>query len=61
MMADLHKFHRSRDRMTELLNYLLSNSTADEKNNTFINDLKKAIDIIDDKIEKFNTKELVNN
>ena len=60
-MADLNKFLRSKDRITEILTYLMSNTPENERTNSFINNLEKSIKIIDDKMEEFKSKELINN
>jgi hypothetical protein len=60
-MADLNKFHRSKERIAELLNYLTFNNPKDEKVSSFINDLEKSIQIIDNKMEEFEKKELFSN
>jgi hypothetical protein len=60
-MADVNKFLRSKDRITEILNYLMSNTPENERTHSFINNLEKSIKIIDDKMEEFKTKELIKN
>ena len=60
-MADINKFYRSKERIAEVLNYLLCTATPNERTNIFINELQKSIKIIDCKIEAFEKKELVNN
>lgn len=59
-MADLNKFQRSKDRIAEVLNYLMSKE-IDLKTNLIINTLQKSIQIIDDKIDQFNVKILIIN
>ncbi len=59
-MADLNKFQRSKDRIAEVLNYLMSKE-IDSKTNLIINTLQKSIQIIDDKIDQFNVKILIIN
>jgi hypothetical protein len=59
-MADLHKFHRSKERIAELLNYLNRTKTGDDEKSSYIRDLEKSIEIIDSKIEEFEKKETVN-
>jgi len=60
-MADLNKFQRSKDRITEILNYLMNKTADDEKTDLFITDLQKSLQIIDHKMEEFERKDLVNN
>jgi len=60
-MADLNKFQRSKDRITEILNYLMNKTADDEKTDLFITDLQKSLQIIDHKMDEFERKELVNN
>ncbi|MDF2434185.1 MAG: hypothetical protein JWP44_3816 [Mucilaginibacter sp.] len=52
-MADLNKFIRSKERITELLSNLLHKNTKDENIHLHINDLQNSIRIIDDKMEEF--------
>ncbi|MDB5008541.1 MAG: hypothetical protein JWQ84_3276 [Mucilaginibacter sp.] len=52
-MADLNKFIRSKERITELLNHLVRKNTKDENMHLHINDLQNSIRIIDDKMEEF--------
>ncbi len=60
-MADLNKFLRSKDRITEILNYLMRNTPENERTDSFINNLEKSIKIIDDKMEEFKVKGLIKN
>jgi hypothetical protein len=60
-MADLNKIQRSKDRLVEVLHYLMYRSADDERTNMFINDLEKSIKIIDNKIEDFKQREPVEN
>jgi len=60
-MADLNQFQRSKDRITEILNYLLAENPADERTHSFIRDLETSIKILDDKIEEFKTIALSKN
>jgi hypothetical protein len=60
-MADLNKFKRSKDRITEILNYLLNKTADDEKTDLYINDLQRSLQIIDHKMEEFERKDIVNN
>jgi len=52
-MADLNKFHRSKERITELLSQLNQRHTKDEEIETYIADLQKSINIIDHKMQEF--------
>ncbi len=52
-MADLNKFIRSKERITELLSQLNRRQAEDEKVDVFIDDLQKSIKIIEDKMEAF--------
>jgi hypothetical protein len=58
-MADLNKFHRSRERLIEILNNLMDKTFEDERTAVFINDLQKSIRILDHKLEEFKRKELI--
>jgi hypothetical protein len=60
-MADLNKIKRSKERLTEVLNHLLCRPANDERTTRFINELKNAIQIIDRKIEDFNSNKLIGN
>jgi hypothetical protein len=61
-MADINKFYRSKERIAEVLNYLLCTTTPNERTNLFIQELQKSISIIESKIEEFEKKrEVVNN
>jgi len=60
-MADLNKIERSKERLTEVLNHLLCRPANDERTTRFINELKNAIQIIDRKIEDFNSNKLIGN
>jgi hypothetical protein len=55
-MADLNKFHRSRERLIEILNHLMDKTFEDERTAVFINDLQKSIRILDHKLEEFKQK-----
>ena len=52
-MADINKFHRSKERITELLSQLNQGQTKDDGIETYITDLQKSISIIDHKMEEF--------
>lgn len=60
-MADLNKFHRSKERITEILNYLMLSDSDDHKTNRFVNTLEQSIQIIDSKIEELKNKQIVEN
>ena len=60
-MADLNKFHRSKERITEILNYLMLSDGDDYKTNPFINTLEQSIQIIDSKIEELKNKQMAEN
>lgn len=49
-MADLNKFQRSRDRITEILNYVISITDGGDETIPSIYALEKSIKIIDNKI-----------
>jgi len=52
-MADLNKFQRSKDKITERLIYFMSKE-IDIKTDVIINSLQKAIQILDKKVDEFN-------
>jgi len=58
-MADLNKFQRSKERITEILNYLMMNGGNDHQTNPYVNTLQQSIQIIDDKIEELKKKQQV--
>ncbi len=58
-MADLNKFHRSRERLIEILNNLMDKPLKMKGTAVFINDLQKSIRILDHKLEEFKRKELI--
>ncbi|WP_259066838.1 hypothetical protein HDF24_21160 [Mucilaginibacter sp. X4EP1] len=58
-MADLNKFIRTKDKLTETLKNLMHINTQDERTDMYISHLQKSINIIDDKIAEFMKKELV--
>ena len=49
-MADLNKFQRSKERMTEILNYLMMNG-AEHQSNPYVLTLQQSIKVIDAKID----------
>jgi hypothetical protein len=60
-MADLNKFIRSKDRLTEIHNYLMNKRAKDEETTSFINQVAESIKVIDNKLEEFKRNELTNN
>jgi hypothetical protein len=50
-MADLNKFQRSKEKITEVLNYLVMTG-SDHITNPYFNTLEQSIQIIDSKIEE---------
>ena len=51
-MADINKIQRSKDMLTDILNYLVNASHSDKETHAFINNLKLSIQIIDNKIDQ---------
>jgi hypothetical protein len=60
-MAELNKFQRSKDKITEMINYLMNKTAEDEKAHLFIYELEKSIQLLDLKIEDFKNQEINNN
>ena len=58
-MADLNKFMRTKDKLTETLKNLMRINTQDERTDMYISHLQQSINIIDEKIAEFVKKELV--
>jgi hypothetical protein len=56
-MADLNKFQRSKERMIEILNYLMMTGKTDQQENTYVLTLEQSIQIIDSKIEELKQSE----
>jgi len=56
-MADLNKFLRSKDRITELLRHLSYKNTHDDRTDSYIENLNKSMKIIDSKLEEFHQNE----
>lgn len=52
-MADINKIQRSKDMLTDILNYLVNASHSDEETHLFINNLKVSLQIIDNKMDEF--------
>ena len=58
-MADLNKFMRTKDKLTETLKNLMRINTEDERTDMYISHLQQSIVIIDQKIAEFAKKELI--
>jgi hypothetical protein len=58
-MADLNKFMRTKDKLTETLKNLMRINTEDERTDMYISHLQQSIVIIDEKIAEFAKKELI--
>lgn len=56
-MADIKKFERSKERINEILKYLML--ADNHENNPYIQTLQQSIRIIDLKMEEFQTKDEV--
>jgi hypothetical protein len=59
-MADINKFLRSKDRLTEIHNYLINNNAEDLKTNSYIDIVEESIRVIDNKMEEFKKRDLIN-
>ena len=59
-MADINKFQRSKDRIKEVINFLLNTSVKDEETKVFINNLQQSLQVIDHKMDEFKRKNLIN-
>jgi hypothetical protein len=59
-MADLNKFQRSKERITEILNYLTMTDN-DHQANPYFNKLKQSAQLIDAKIEQLSKQEPAKN
>lgn len=57
-MADLNKFQRSKERITEILNHITVTGN-DHHANPYFHKLKQSVQLIDAKIEQLNQQELV--
>jgi hypothetical protein len=57
-MADLNKFIRSKDKLTEVLRNLMHISIEDERTAMYISHLQQSIKIIDDKMNECQKKQL---
>ena len=58
-MADINKFQRSKDKIKEVINYLLNNSGRDEETKVFIDNLQHSLQVIDHKMDEFKKKNLI--
>ena len=52
-MADLNKFQRSKDKLTEILYFLIDKNDVDEQTVSYICILEKSIKTLDNKMEEF--------
>jgi hypothetical protein len=52
-MAELNQFQRSRDRLHEILCYLMTRRTVDEQTDSYIRILETSIQHLEHKIEEF--------
>jgi len=59
-MADINKFIRSKDRLREIHNFLTNERTTDEETKSIIINVEQSIRMIDDKMEEFKRKGLIN-
>ena len=57
-MADLHKVIRSKDRIIEILNYLMSKTIEDEGTRQYISQLQRSIRLLDRKMEEYRRREM---
>ena len=57
-MAELNQFQRSKDRLTEILYFLMSKNDADEQTSSYIMIIENAIKTIDRKIQEFKLQRL---
>jgi hypothetical protein len=60
-MADLNKFQRSKERITEILNYLMMSGDEDHTANPFVSRLQQSIQIIDSKMEELKNQQIAEN
>ena len=60
-MADLNKFQRSKERITEVLNYLMMSGDEDHATNPFVSTLQQSIQIIDSKMEELKNQQMAEN
>jgi hypothetical protein len=59
-MADLNQFHRSKERIREIL-HLMHKKNADEKTVSYIKVLESSIETLDLKIEEFKSRDVSKN
>jgi len=57
-MADLNKFQRSKDRIAEILNYLMNTGDGDHLKNQYIRTLQQSMSVIDEKMKEFNNTKI---
>ena len=57
-MADLNKFQRSKDRIAEILNYLMNTSDGGHLKNQYIRTLQQSMSVIDEKMKEFNNTKI---
>ncbi|MDP9080051.1 MAG: hypothetical protein M3O71_21710 [Bacteroidota bacterium] len=58
-MADLSKFQRSKERINEILNYLISTGDSDHANSQYVRTLEQSIRVIDEKMEEFKNLQIL--
>lgn len=58
-MADLNKFQRSKERINEVLNYLMHTNNCDQLNSQYVKTLQQSIEVIDEKMEQFKKNEIL--
>ena len=61
LMADINKFQRSKDRINEIITYLMSGTIIDEKTSLSIFLLENSIKIIDNRMLELENKKVINN
>lgn len=55
-MADVNKIQRSKELIAGVIDYLKNTAESDEKTTSFINNLQLSMQVIDNKMEKFKSK-----
>jgi hypothetical protein len=58
-MADLNKFQRSKERINEILNYLMNTGNSDHANSQYVITLQQSIRVIDEKMEEFKNTQML--
>jgi uncharacterized protein YaaR (DUF327 family) len=58
-MADLNKFQRSKERINEILNYLMNTGNSDHVNSQYVRTLQQSIRVIDEKMEEFKNSQML--